>query len=84
MIPNGLFTIYLKGGIKECCEMMDKFKLCLRAVSLGKTHTLVNHPASMTHSTYSKEEREKSGITDNMIRISVGVENVEDIIADFK
>lgn len=83
-IPNGLFSCYLKGGFKGCCAMMNKFKLALRAVSLGKTHTLVNHPASMTHSTYSKEEREQYGIADNMIRISCGCEDIADIINDFK
>ena len=83
-VPNGLFSVYLKGGFHECCAMMNKFQLALRAVSLGKTHTLVNHPASMTHSTYSVEERQKYGISDNLIRISVGVEDINDIIADFK
>ena len=64
--------------------MMNKFKLAYRAVSLGKTHTLVNHPASMTHSTYTKEERQKYGIADNLIRVSAGCEDIIDIINDFK
>lgn len=64
--------------------MMNNFKLCLRAVSLGKTHTLIDHPASMTHSTYTQEERASYGITDNMIRVSIGIENADDIIADFE
>ena len=63
---------------------MNNLKLCLRAVSLGKNDTLLDHPASMTHSTYTVEERAKYGITDNMIRISVGLEDIDDIIADFK
>eukprot|EP00703_Trepomonas_sp_PC1_P005010 JAP91596.1 Methionine gamma-lyase [Trepomonas sp. PC1] len=83
-IPNGLFSVYVKGGIKECQAMMNKFQLAYRAVSLGKTHTLVNHPASMTHSTYTQQEREKYGIADNLVRISVGCEDAIDIINDFK
>jgi methionine-gamma-lyase len=52
------------------------------AVSLGDAESLIQHPASMTHSPYSPEEREQAGITDSLIRISVGLENVDDIIAD--
>ncbi|CAL6072890.1 Methionine_gamma-lyase [Hexamita inflata] len=83
-IPNGLITIYVNGGFNECCQIMNKFKLALRAVSLGKTHTLVNHPASMTHSSYTDDEKAESGISQNMIRISVGCEDISDIIKDFE
>jgi methionine-gamma-lyase len=58
--------------------------MCVRAVSLGTVDTLVSHPASMTHVSVPKEERIKFGITDGLIRISVGIENIEDIIADFE
>ena len=61
---------------------MNKLNLVLRAVSLGKTHTLCQHPASMTHSGLSAEEKLKYGISDNLIRISIGCEDVNDIIAD--
>lgn len=54
------------------------------AVSLGDAETLIQHPASMTHSPYTKEERELVGITDGLIRLSVGLENVEDIILDLE
>lgn len=84
MVPNAIFSVYLKGGLSECCDVMNKFKLVLRAVSLGKTKTLANHPASMTHCTYTVEERAKYGITDNLVRISVGIEDIDDIIADFE
>ena len=63
---------------------MNKLKLTLRAVSLGKTHSLANHPASMTHSTYSPEERAKYGIAENLIRLSAGVEDIKDLIADWE
>jgi len=56
--------------------------MCTRAVSLGTIDTLVSHPASMTHFSVPKEEKIKYGITDGLIRISVGIENVEDILQD--
>ena len=54
------------------------------AVSLGDAETLIQHPASMTHSPYTKEERLAAGITDGLVRLSVGLENIEDIIADLE
>ena len=61
---------------------MNKVQMALLAVSLGGIETLIQHPASMTHSKISKENREKSGITDDLVRLSVGIEDVEDIIHD--
>jgi methionine-gamma-lyase len=61
---------------------MDSVKLCQLAVSLGKTTTLVEHPASMTHSTMTPEARQAAGIAEGLVRISVGLEHVDDIIAD--
>ena len=61
---------------------MDRLNLITRAVSLGDAETLIQHPASMTHSTYSPEERAAHGIGEGLVRLSVGLENVEDIIAD--
>ena len=61
---------------------MNSVKLCQLAVSLGGVETLIQHPASMTHLTMGKEARESAGITDGLVRLSVGIENVDDIIAD--
>jgi methionine-gamma-lyase len=64
--------------------MMNKMELAVLAVSLGGIETLIQHPASMTHSKMTKEAREKAGITDGLVRLSVGIEEVEDIIADIE
>ena len=63
---------------------MDNVPICSLAVSLGDCDTLIQHPATMTHSTYSKEERKNAGITDGLIRLSVGIENADDIIDDLE
>ena len=63
---------------------LNKLELCVIAVSLGDAETLVEHPATMTHSTYSAEELKVAGISEGLVRISVGLEDPEDIIADFK
>jgi methionine-gamma-lyase len=62
--------------------MMDSVQLCVLAVSLGGIETLIQHPASMTHSKLSPAARKEGGITDELVRLSVGIEEVEDIIAD--
>jgi cystathionine gamma-lyase/methionine-gamma-lyase len=61
---------------------MDKVKLATRAVSLGDAETLIQHPASMTHATYDPAERARHGFTDGLIRISVGLEDYEDLKLD--
>ena len=61
---------------------MNSVKLCLLAVSLGDTETLIQHPASMTHSPIPREERLKAGIADGLIRLSVGLEDPKDVIFD--
>lgn len=81
---GGLISFELKGGMVEAIQMMNKVELCKRAVSLGDVDSLIQHPASMTHSVVPKEEREKMGITDGLIRLSVGIEDVEDIIYDLE
>ncbi len=63
---------------------MDNMKLALLAVSLGGVESLIQHPASMTHSKVSKESKLKAGITDGLVRLSIGIENIEDIIGDLK
>jgi methionine-gamma-lyase len=72
----------LKGGYEAATKLLNNLKLALLAVSLGGVETLIQHPASMTHSKVSKEDKLKSGITDDLIRLSVGIEDIEDIIAD--
>ena len=64
--------------------MMNNVQFALLAVSLGGVETLIQHPASMTHSKLSKEAREKAGISDGLVRLSVGIEDVEDIINDLE
>lgn len=81
-LPGAVIAVELKGGMEEGKKVINNVKLCKLAVSLGDAETLVQHPASMTHSPYTKEEREEAGISDGMIRIAVGLENIEDIISD--
>ena len=81
---GGMISFELKGGYEAGKSLLNNLKLCSLAVSLGDTETLIQHPASMTHSPYTKEEREAAGITDGLVRLSVGLENVEDIIADLE
>ncbi len=81
-LPGAVIAFEVKGGIEEGKKVINSTELCTIAVSLGDAETLIQHPASMTHSPYTKEEREMAGISDGLIRIAVGLENVEDIIND--
>jgi methionine-gamma-lyase len=81
--PGAVLSFELEGGYDAGKLFIDNLELCVRAVSLGTVDTLISHPASMSHSGMSKESREKSGITDGLIRMSVGLENINDIINDF-
>ena len=81
---GGMIAFELKGGQQAGRAMMDRVALIQRAVSLGDAETLIQHPASMTHSTYTPEERSAHGISEGLIRLSVGLEEVEDIIADLQ
>ena len=81
---GAMISFELKGGFEAGKTLLNSLKLCSLAVSLGDTETLIQHPASMTHSPYTKEEREAAGITDGLVRLSVGLENVEDIIEDLE
>lgn len=83
-LPGAMIAFEVRGGVAAGKHLMNNVQLCTLAVSLGDTETLIQHPASMTHSPYSKEEREAVGITDGLVRLSVGLEDVEDIIADLK
>ena len=80
--PGGMIAFELKGGIENGMCFMNELKLIKRAVSLGDVDTLIQHPASMTHSAYSPEERVIHGISDGLVRLSVGLETPDDIIAD--
>ncbi len=79
---GGMIAFELKGGYEAGIRFMDSVELAIRAVSLGDAETLVQHPASMTHITYSPEERLEHGISEGLVRLSVGLENLEDLMAD--
>jgi len=81
---GGVLCFELRGGLEAGIKLMNSMKLCTLAVSLGSVETLIAHPASMTHSLITREERLKAGITDNLVRLSVGIENAEDIIQDLE
>lgn len=81
---GGVIAFELKGTLEDGETFINSTKLCTLAVSLGDAETLIQHPASMTHSPYSPEERQAAGISDGLIRISVGLEDVNDIIVDLE
>lgn len=81
---GNIISFEIKGGIEAGSKFIDKVKLCSRTANLGDTRTIVTHPASTTHSKLSEEERLEAGITPGLIRISVGLEHVEDIINDLQ
>ncbi len=78
------FSLYLKGGEKEAFAFLDALQIAHLAVSLGGTETLASHPAAMTHLSVPEERKKALGIGDNLVRISIGVEDPEDLIADFE
>ena len=80
--PGAMLSFELKSGLQGGIDFMNKLKMCVRTVSLGTCDTLLSHPASMTHHSVPKEEKEKYGITDGLIRMNVGIENLQDIIND--
>jgi methionine-gamma-lyase len=82
--PGALLSFELKGGLQAGITFLNALKICTHAVSLGTCDTLVSHPASTTHTGVAKEHRLKSGITDGLIRMSVGIENIDDILADIQ
>ena len=79
---GGMIALELKGGYQAGITMMNRLKLIRRAVSLGDAETLIQHPASMTHSTYTQEERAAHGISEGLVRLSVGLETLSDILED--
>jgi len=80
--PGTMISFGLEGGLKSGKILMDNVHLALLAVSLGGIETLIQHPASMTHSKVSHEHKVEAGITDELVRLSIGIEDVEDIISD--
>jgi len=81
---GGMMSVELKASREAVGKALNEMELATIAVSLGDAETLIEHPATMTHSTYSPEELKASGISEGLVRISVGLEDADDIIADFK
>jgi len=79
---GGMITFFLKGGIKQSRQFLENLKVFALAESLGAVESLVDHPAIMTHASVPKEEREKLGISDSLVRLSVGIEDVNDLLED--
>lgn len=82
--PGALISFELKGGFEAGKRLLDSVRIMTLAVSLGGVESLIQHPASMTHSGVEREERIKAGITDGLVRLSVGCESAEDLIEDIK
>ncbi len=81
---SGMITFELEGGLESGRTLMNSVELCSLAESLGAVETMITHPATMTHAEVPKEERDARGLTDGLVRISVGLEDVDDIIADLE
>ena len=79
---GGLMSFVVPGGIPGARTVMDSFKLVIHAVTFGTSRTICMHPRTITHEHMTQEERDVAGIDDGLIRLSVGLENPEDIIAD--
>jgi methionine-gamma-lyase len=82
--PGAMMSFELRDGFDAGVRFMNRLQLCTRTVSLGTCDTLLSHPASMSHSSVPREQRLEYGITDGLIRLSVGMENIEDILEDFQ
>lgn len=78
------FSLFIKGGEAESFKFLDALRIAKLAVSLGGTETLASHPAAMTHLSVPQERKDALGITDNLVRISIGIEDADDLIADFE
>ncbi|PAA12169.1 methionine gamma-lyase [Pseudomonas fragi] len=83
-LPGGMIAFELKGGMAAGKRFMNALQLFSRAVSLGGAESLAQHPASMTHSTYTLEERARHGISEGLVRLAVGLEDVADLLADIE
>jgi methionine-gamma-lyase len=82
--PGALLCFGVRGGLDAGRKLMERVEIATLAVSLGGVETLIEHPASMTHASLSREAREQAGISDNLIRLAVGCEDTDDIVADIR
>ncbi len=82
--PGGMISCVLKGDLERTRRVLERFRIFTLAESLGGVESLVNHPAIMTHASVPKELREAGGVTETLIRLSVGIEDGDDIIADLE
>ena len=83
-LPGAMISFELNASKTQSEVFINSLELCALAVSLGDAETLIQHPASMTHNSYSKQALSDAGITESMIRLSVGLETVDDLIEDLK
>jgi methionine-gamma-lyase len=81
---GGMLSFMVDGSMEDTFGVINKLSLCTQAPTLGDVDTLILHPASSSHLNVDKEWRESFGITDNLIRVSVGIEDINDLIADFE
>jgi len=81
---GSIISFEIDGGEKKCFQILNKFQIFKLAVSLGSIESLVQHPSSMTHSDMTPEQKERSGITDSLIRMSIGLEDSDDLINDLR
>jgi methionine-gamma-lyase len=81
--PGALISFEVKGGVEAGRQLLDHVRLMTLAVSLGGIETLIQHPASMTHAAMHRDDRLAAGISDGLVRVSVGCEDADDLIADF-
>ena len=77
-----MLSFQLKGGFNQCKKLLESLRIFTVAESLGGVESLIEHPASMTHASVPRERRLKLGISDNLIRVSVGIEDAEDLVQD--
>ncbi len=82
--PGGMITFFLKGGLEPARKLLESVKIFALAESLGGVESLIEHPAIMTHASVPKEVRDSLGITDGLVRLSVGIEDIEDLMEDLK
>jgi cystathionine gamma-lyase len=81
---GGIISFFIKGGLKASRSFLERLEIFSLAESLGGVESLIEHPAIMTHTSLPQEVKEKLGISDELIRISVGIENVDDLIGDLE
>ncbi len=82
--PGAVLSFELKGGYERAVTFIDRLRICVRAVSLGTTDTLASHPASMSHSGMSARQRQEAGISDGLVRMSIGLEDIADLLSDME